>query len=36
MFEEVGVKIILIWFAGAGALALALARFIRAGKGGDP
>ena len=29
-------RIIIIWLAGAGALALALARFIREGKGRDP
>ena len=36
MSEEGGVNIIIIWLAGACALALALARFIREGKGGDP
>ena len=35
LIEEGGVNIIIIWLAGACALALALARFIRAGKGGD-
>lgn len=35
LIKEVVVKIILIWLSGACAIALALARFIREGKGGD-